>query len=115
MFLPYSKHDICFCGVVKREQRPRGGKKGKGGKKKEMASGTWGGGKNREENYMFENSNGERSHCWVMNKSLCSVYISNQLTFHRICSTAITAPSRSVPCSCECVHPSPSSCITLQD
>lgn len=64
IFLPYSKHGICFCGAVKREQRTSGGGKG---------NGIWHlreGRKNKEENYLFENSEGEHSHCWVMNKSL---------------------------------------------
>lgn len=73
-----------------------------------MASGTCRGRKNKEENYLCANSKGEHRHCGVMNKSFYSVYIRHQLTFQRNCSTGITAPPCSVPCSSHgCVHPSP--------
>lgn len=99
--------DLFLQGSKRRTKNKRGKKKKQGGKK-EMASGTCRGRKNKEENFLFANSKGEHSHCGVMNKSFCSMYISHQLTFQRNCSTVITAPPCSVPCSSHgCVHPSP--------
>lgn len=61
-----------------------------------MASGTCRGRKNKEENYLFANSNGEQRHCRVMNKSFYSVYMRHQLTFERNCSSGIPAPALDV-------------------